>query len=289
MRATAACAALAVTVSLLLAGCGDSGDGAVGAGGGAALGGSSTVATRCSETPPEPLRVEVVRSLEREGDSYTQGLVVAGGRLFESGGRYGESSLRELDPETGEELRKVGVDPDLFAEGLGVAPDGSLVQLTWKEGTALVWDPDTFEVVDEHRYDGEGWGLTTLDDGTLVMSDGSDTLVERDPDNFSVLGEKRVRRVGGSADRLNELEFDGRSLWANRYTTDELLRIDPECAAVDGVADLSALREQAEALAEDDGTPIDVTNGVAHLPGTDHFLVTGKWWPVIFEVRFVPT
>ncbi len=287
-RATAARAAAVVAVALLVVGCGGSDDGAEGAGGGAAMGGSS-VATRCTEAPPEALRVEVVRSLERSGDSYTQGLVVADDRLFESGGRYGESTLRELDPDSGEELHRVDVDAELFAEGLGVAPDGSLVQLTWKEGTALVWDPDSFEVVDELRYDGEGWGLTALGDGNLVMSDGSDTLVERDPSDFSVRREMQIRRVGGQADRLNELDFDGESVWANRYQTDELLRIDPECWTVDGVVDLSALREQADALVEEPDEPFDVTNGVAHIPGTDRYLVTGKWWPVIFEVRFVPT
>src|SRR5690606_11369467 len=132
------------------------------------------------------------------------------------------------------------VDADLFAEGLGVAPDGSLIQLTWREGTALVWDPDTFRIERELRYDGEGWGLTTLGDGTLVMSDGSDTLVERDPEDFAVQREMQVRRVGGDADQLNELDFDGSSVWANRYQTDELLRIDPECWSVDGVVHLSA-------------------------------------------------
>ncbi len=288
MRSTILGVALTVA-ALVVAGCGGSGDGAVGAGGGAMLGDASTVATRCTEARPEDLRVEVVRTIERESDSYTQGLVVVDGRLFESGGRYGESTLRELDLDTGEELRRVDLDPDLFAEGLGVAPDGSLVQLTWKEGTALVWDPDTFEVVREMSYDGEGWGLTALGDGTLIMSDGSDSLVERDPDDFSAGLEMKVRRVGGDADRLNELDFDGESVWANRYQSDELLRIDPNCWTVDGVVDLSALRRQADAVDDDPDERFDVTNGVAHIPGTDRYLVTGKWWPVIYEVRFVPT
>lgn len=251
--------------------------------------GTATTVDGCAAAPPADLRVEVDRTIERAPDSYTQGLVVVDGRLFESGGRYGESTLRELDPATGEQLRRTDLDDELFAEGLAVGADGDLVQLTWKEGTALVWDPDTFEATGEFTYDGEGWGLTTLDDGTLVMSDGSDMIVERDPEDFAVEREVTVQRVGGDTDELNELEFDGESVWANRYGTDELLRIDPECWTVDGVADLSALRTQAEQLAEASGQPIDVTNGIAHLPGTDRYLVTGKWWPVMYEVRFVPT
>ena len=281
--------------ALAVAGCGGSDGGgsgdarADGGAAGTAAGEGPPSAASCPEAHPEELRVEVVRTVELESDSYTQGLVVDDGRLFESGGRYGESTLRELDPETGEELRRVDLDPELFAEGLAVAPDGSLVQLTWKEQTALVWDPDTFEIVRELPYDGDGWGLTTLEDGTLVMSDGSDTLVERDPEDFSVQREVPVRRVGGDTDRLNELEFDGESLWANRYQTDELLRIDPECGTVDAVVDLSALRAQADAVDDDPDERFDVTNGIAHVPGTNRYLVTGKWWPVIYEVRFVTT
>ena len=287
MRAVVA--GLCLCALLPLSACGGDSDGADASGETGAS--TSTVAASCDATTPEDLRVEVVRTMERGGDSYTQGLVVSDGRLFESGGRYGESTLRELDPESGEVLRRVDVDADLFAEGLSTGADGELVQLTWQEGTALVWDPDTLEVVREFSYDGEGWGLTTLDDGTLVMSDGSDTLVERDPEDFSSRREIVVQRADGDADELNELDFDGESVWANRYRTDELLRIDPECWTVDGVADLSALREQAQELADagsGNGT-IDVTNGVAHLPGTDRYLVTGKWWPVIYEVRFVPS
>lgn len=279
-------ASAVLVVGLALTGCTGSDSSSDGS---APDGSASATDAACAATAPEELRVEVVRSVERGSDSYTQGLVVVDGRLFESGGRYGESTLRELDPDTLEELRRADLDDDLFAEGLAGGGDGELVQLTWKEGVALVWNADTFEIDREVGYEGEGWGLTTLDDGTLVMSDGSDTLVERDPEDFSITERATVQRQGGSVDLINELDWDGESVWANQYRSDELLRIDPECWTVTGVADLAQLRDQAESLAEERGDQIDVTNGVAHLPGTDHFLVTGKWWPVIYEVRFVPT
>jgi glutaminyl-peptide cyclotransferase len=246
----------------------------------------TTAATEdCSPTPPAELSVEVVRTLPHDAGAYTQGLVVLDGRLFESTGREGASTLRELDPDTGDVLDQVPLAPDEFGEGLTVTDDGRLVQLTWTEGVAYEWDPDSLERLGEFRYEGEGWGLSTLEDGSLVMTDGSAALTLRDPDDFSVREARAVQRVGGDADRLNELEWDGESLWANRYQTDELLRIDPDCATVTGVADLSALREDATAAAVEAGTPIDVTNGIAHLPGTDRYLVTGKWWPTMYEVR----
>ena len=256
-------------------------------GGGSASSDASTPPGCGPLEAPDELAVEVVGTRLHAADAYTQGFVVVGDRLYESTGRVGESTLRELDPDSGDELRRIELPGDVFGEGLAATSDGRLVQLTWTSGVAFVWDLDSLEQVDELRYDGEGWGLTTLDDGTLLMSDGSDALTRRDPDDFSVLDRQRVRRAGGDADLLNELEWDGESLWANRYQTDELLRIDPTCSVVTGVADLSELRLDAEQAAEASGEPIDVVNGVAHLPGTDRYLLTGKWWPTTYEVRIV--
>ena len=247
----------------------------------------ATAAGECTPLEPDELRVDVVRTLPHDPTAFTQGLVVHDGRLFESTGREGSSMLRELDMASGDVLRSADLAPDEFGEGLAATGDGRLIQLTWLDGVAYAWDPDTFERLGEFAYEGEGWGLSTLEDGRLVMSDGSDVLAVRDPEDFSEVESVVIRRVGGGADRLNELEWDGEVLWANRFQTDELLRIDPECATVTGVADLSELRADATATADaaDEQLPIDVTNGIAHLPGTDRYLVTGKWWPTMYEIR----
>jgi len=242
----------------------------------------------CAASEPEALRPEILRTVAHDPTAYTQGLVFAGDRLLESAGRYDESRLRSIDPDTGAELDSVDLPDEVFAEGLAVGADGEVVQLTWKEGIAYRWDADGFEPLGEFSYDGEGWGLTTLDDGRFVMSDGSDELTVRDPQDFSVISGHRVVRADGPSDELNELEWDGASVWANRYQSDELLRIDPTCWTVTGVADLSAVRDAALEVADEGGTPIDVTNGVASVPGTNRFLVTGKWWPTMYEVTFVP-
>lgn len=239
----------------------------------------------CSPAEPAELQVEVVRTLGHDPGAYTQGLLVHDGRLFESTGRVGESTLRELDPADGRELERVDLPDTVFGEGLAVAGGDELVQLTWTDGVAYRWRLPELEPIGEHTYSGEGWGLTSLDDSTLLMSDGSDVLTERDASDFGVRERRRVQRVGGPADQLNELDFDGESVWANRYRSDELLRIDPRCSVVTGVADLAELRVDAAEAA--DGRTIDVTNGVTHLPGTDRFLVTGKWWPTMYEVRLI--
>ena len=249
--------------------------------------GTATSAS-CETAEPQALEPEIVRTVDHDATSYTQGLVMFDGLLFESAGRYDSSRLRSIDPSTGDELDSVALADEVFGEGLAVGENGELVQLTWKDGVAYRWNPGGFELVGEFSYEGEGWGLTTLEDGTLVMSDGSDVLTLRDPGDFSVIATHRIDRGVDPVDQLNELEFDGTSIWANRYETDEIVRIDPACWAVTGVADMSAVRAAATKVAEEDGTRIDVTNGIAQVPGTDRFLVTGKWWPTMYEVTFEP-
>ncbi|MFZ4519846.1 MAG: glutaminyl-peptide cyclotransferase, partial [Microthrixaceae bacterium] len=198
------------------------------------------------------------------------------------------SSVRATDPATGQVQRKAMSPGNVFGEGLAVRPDGSLVQITWKDGTAFVWDPASLTTTGRFRYGGEGWGLTTAGDGTLLMSDGSDRITERDPSDFTPRRRWTVRREGGAADELNELEWDGSHLWANRWQTDEIVRIDRRCQRVDAVVDASALVAEAGATGAAQGHQVDVLNGIAAVPGTDRFLVTGKLWPTTFEVRFVP-
>lgn len=265
--------------------CGSGSDTGTDAAGRSAPGAVAEVPAACGDVEPDELEVEVVRSLPQAQDAFTQGLEVVDGELFTSTGRVGQSSVRVADLADGDELRRVEV-PEVFGEGLTADADGRIWQLTWTEGIAFVRDPETLEEIARFDYDGEGWGIAALDDGRLVMSDGTNVLTVRDPGDFSVIEVWEIARSDGPADKLNELEWDGERLWANRWLTDELVRIDLDCRRVDAVADLSELRRIAQKRAG--GEEIDVTNGVAHLPGTGRYLVTGKLWPVIFEVEMQP-
>lgn len=247
----------------------------------------------CDPEPPEVLDVSVVAEYPHDPDAFTQGLVFASAELWESTGLRGESDLRRVDLETGEVLTEVPLAPELFGEGLAVGEDGELVQLTWTSGEAIRWDPSGAEPseVGGFEYDGEGWGLSTVDSGDFVMSDGSNNLALRSTEDFSVGSTFTVGRDGGEADRLNELEWDGEGLWANRYQTDEILRIDLECGVVDGVVDATALTERAAELSAAQGlsrefATRDVLNGIAERDG--RLFVTGKRWPVLFEVAVSP-
>lgn len=234
--------------------------------------------------PAERLRVEIVAARPHDTEAFTQGLEISDGELLEGTGRSGRSYLSARALDTGAERTRVPVPDGMFGEGITVAGD-TVWQLTWKDGVAIARDRVTLAPRDRVEYDGEGWGLCAAGD-RLVMSDGSSTLTFRDPAGFDVLGTAAVRADGREVDNLNELECaDDGAVYANVWKTDEIVRIDPHSGRVTARIDAGALRG---ALTDDQREGIDVLNGIAQVPGTDRFLVTGKYWPTMFEVRFVP-
>jgi glutamine cyclotransferase len=228
----------------------------------------------------DELRVEVIERRDREADVFTQGFEADDGVLFETGGLYGESTVRIVDAQTGIPTAEVGLAPELFAEGLTLVDD-ELIVLTWQEEVALVLDATTLAEVDRYAYEGEGWGL--CDDGErLVMSNGSDRLTFRDRTTFAPLGEVAVSLDGAPVSQLNELECVAGEVYANVWQTDTIVRIDPDTGTVTARIDASGLLDEAER------SQADVLNGIAHDPAAGTFLLTGKLWPAMFEVRFVP-
>nr|WP_218888476.1 glutaminyl-peptide cyclotransferase [Saccharopolyspora hordei] len=226
------------------------------------------------------LRPEVIRVLPHDRSSFTQGLEVSDGTLYEGTGLRGESLLRATDLATGQVRREVRLPGDLFGEGITVTGD-RIWQLTWQEGVALERDRETLAELRRVEYSGEGWGLCF--DGTrLVMSDGSDRLTFRDPATFAPTGSVEVRAEGSPVEELNELECVDGQVWANVWRSDQIVRIDPASGQVTAVVDASGL------LSPQQRAGTDVLNGIAAVPGTDEFLLTGKLWPAVFRVRFVP-
>ncbi|MCA9529432.1 MAG: glutaminyl-peptide cyclotransferase [Myxococcales bacterium] len=241
---------------------------------------TAAAASPSPATATPTLRPEVLARYPHDTEAFTQGLLWRNGHLFESTGLYGESSLREVDLRTGTVVRRHDLPADLFGEGLAAVRD-HLVQLTWKHGTALVWRTADFSVARQFAYEGEGWGLC-FDGEHLVMSDGSDRLVFRDPDSFAVARTVHVTRDGAPVRALNELECVDGAVYANVWQTDEIVRIDPRTGRVEATIDAGGLLDAASR------GHADVLNGIAFVPETGHFLITGKLWPWVFEVRWVP-
>lgn len=222
----------------------------------------------------------VVNSYPHDPEAFTQGLIFRDGVLFESTGLNGRSSLRKVRLETGEILRRVDVDDQYFAEGL-VDWKNTLVQLTWQTNVGFVYDLDTFEPRGRFSYAGEGWGITR-DDSRLIMSDGTSTLRFLDPETFAETGRLQVTERGLRVNAINELEMVRGELYANIWQTDEVVVISPATGHVTARIDFSGLRSRL-----DRSRQIDVFNGIAYDAPGDRLFVTGKLWPLLFEVRIL--
>lgn len=234
---------------------------------------AGATAARAPVVAPEPLAEH-----PHDPAAYTQGLVwLPGGEVYESTGQYGASTLRRVRLRTGEVLRSRALSRTYFGEGLAAAGE-RLVQLTWREQTAFVYDRRTFRKLRTFRYPGEGWGLATLG-GRLVMSNGSAILRFLDPATFREVRRVRVTDGGRPVTRLNELEIVRGEIWANVYRRDVIVVIDPETGRVRVRLDLSGLRGRLPSY----GQP-EVLNGIAWDRARDRVLVTGKYWPTLFEL-----
>jgi glutamine cyclotransferase len=240
--------------------------------------------------PVEELTIEVLNTYPHDTDAFTQGLLVGeDGLLYESTGRYGQSTLRAVEPESGEVLRRFDLPEEIFAEGLALVDD-QLYQITWREQIAVVYDletgadADTFEPLGTFGYTGEGWGLC-YDGESLYMSDGSGSITVRDPETFQPIAQYPVTLYGVFVDEINELECVDDEVYANIWNSDTIIRFDKQTGVVNAVIDGSNLLPPEVRTTYSGGA---VLNGIAYNPESDTFYVTGKLWESLFEVNFVP-
>ncbi|MEO8612144.1 MAG: glutaminyl-peptide cyclotransferase [Chloroflexota bacterium] len=256
---------------------------------------TATSSASQTPTPVEYLVPEVLNTYPHDTTAFTEGLIYHDGLLYESAGETGKSDLREVELKTGKVLRRTLLSPDSFAEGLALV-DNRLIQLTWREQTAFIYDPDSFKQVDTFTYDGEGWGLC-YDGDVLWRSDGTDTLTAHDSQTFATIRKLPITYQGYSLNEVatqngrpinlvNELECVDGLIYANVWFTDYILRIDPATGDITGIIDASQLLtkdERAAILAQDTDF---VLNGIAYNPDSQTFYLTGKSWPKLFEVKF---
>jgi glutaminyl-peptide cyclotransferase len=229
------------------------------------------------------LTVQVLEKRPHDPTAFTEGFELDHGVLYESSGLYGQSNLRSENPENGQPTRRHFLPEAVFGEGIAI--DGNqMVQLTWREHVAYVYNLADFSLIKTFSYDGEGWGMC-FDGQDYIMSNGSAALAVRDPKTFGVVRAISVDLDGTPIDQLNEVECVGDSIYANVWMTDEILQIDKATGHVTALIDATGLiTPQERHTAGPDG----VLNGIAYDPQTKNFLITGKLWPWMFVVRFVP-
>jgi len=224
---------------------------------------------------------EVVRHLPHDSTAFTQGFTFYNGFFYEGTGRQGQSSLRQVEPDSGRVVRNVDLAPDLFGEGVTVLGN-EVIQLTWTSHIGFVYNLSDLHLLRTFKYSGEGWGLTT-DGRDLFMSDGSAEIRVLDASTFAEKKRIKVSDGGKAVEQLNELEFVEGEIYANVWHSDRIARISPETGRVVGWIDLTGLlgpfyQREAEA----------VLNGIAYDSRGKRLFVTGKLWPKVFEIRTIP-
>lgn len=233
----------------------------------------------CSDAKVKVYGIEVVAEYPHDTDAYTQGLYFDEGKLYESTGLHGKSTFRKVDFESGEVIKRLDFDKKYFVEG-SVRFKDNIYILTWDSRIAFVYDAKTLEYKSSWKYPREGWGLTT-DGRQLIASDGSANLYFLD-ENFAQKDKKLVTIENRPVRWLNELEYIDGKVWANIYTTDEIVIINPKTGKVEGVVDCRGLLPKSLRKPS-----TDVLNGIAYNPDTRKIYLTGKNWPKLYEIKLV--
>jgi glutamine cyclotransferase len=247
--------------------------------------GGACLAWAVAVESPTPVKgYEVINVYPHDAKAFTQGLAFDDqGQLYEGTGLYGQSTLRKVDLKTGQPDPATFFthDPGYFGEGIAVVGD-SIVQLTWRNNVAFVFDRQSLKHLRNIPYRGEGWGLT-YDGTSLIMSDGTFRLKFVDPKTFRTLHILRVMDGKREVTHLNELEYVEGEIYANVWHSDRIARISPKTGKVLGWIDLEGLLKPQEIGHEE-----AVLNGIAYDAKNKKLYVTGKNWPKLFEIRITP-
>ncbi len=233
-----------------------------------------------SDIAPELLIYRVVKTYPHSTDNFTQGLQIVNGVLYEGTGEYGKSKLFRMAFPSLKVLTSVKMADQYFGEGITVLK-GKIYQITYKEQQGFVYNASTLERTGSFNYSNkEGWGLTN-DGHYLIMSDGTEVLTYIDPATLKPVKHVCVCDNQQKVTQINELEYINGSVYANIWTTNTIIKIDPKTGKVLGRLMLDDLL----ASVNNTGKPIDVMNGIAYNPIGHSILITGKYWPKMFELK----
>lgn len=242
----------------------------------------------------------IVNTYCHDRAAFTQGLQFEDGVLYEGTGEFCCSQLRRVELATGKVLKAVNIAEDfcmeplqncngamtcsqaasVFGEGITIF-GGRIIQLTWQDCIAFVYDKETMTFQSSFTYNHQGWGITH-DGARLIISDGTDTIRFYDPFAYVEVGSIQVRDNGAPVRQLNELEYIQGHIWANVWQTDRIVKIDPATGNVVAKINLAGILP-----AEDRQPTTDVLNGIAYDAANDRLFVTGKRWPKLFEIALV--
>ncbi len=229
---------------------------------------------------PKLMSYSIISTYPHDTSSYTQGLLVYNGDMYEGTGLEGKSKLMKVDLKTGKASQSINLDAKFFGEGVTILND-TVYQLTWQNKVVFVYTLKDFKKIKEYKIDTEGWGLTN-DGKNLIVSTGGSDLFYYEPSTFRLLKTQTVTESGSPAFNLNELEYIDGFVYANQYLFPYIFKIDPATGQVVAKADLTKMWDRIKAIDHD----AEVPNGIAFDQATKKIYITGKWWPELYEVQF---
>jgi len=236
---------------------------------------------------PAPIMFKVDAVYPHDPKAFTQGLEFHNGKLYEGTGEWGTSNLRIVDIKTGA-VEKDYLIPDsaIFGEGITLFKN-KIYQLTWQNNKVFVYNVDDIShPAATYKWSRQGWGATN-DGKNIIISDGTSHLYFVQPD-----AEKKEMEINkvitvadnkGEVDSLNELELINGFVYANRWLTNDIVKIDTSNGYVVGYMNLTGLLQQYDPAAKPNSDA--VLNGIAYDSTTKKLYVTGKYWPKLFEMQ----
>jgi glutamine cyclotransferase len=242
----------------------------------------STTFNVVSDITPKKYTYTTLKDYPHNRKFYTQGLEFFNGFIYEGTGENGSSGLFKVNLNTGNTISEHLLDDKYFGEGITILND-KIYQLTYRAQKGFVYNLSDFAVIDSFTYKSkEGWGLTN-DGNYLIMGNGTHELTWLDPSDFSEVRKVQVANNKGIINYLNELEYINGTIYANVYTTNLIVQIEPETGKVISEINLEGILK----MYTNPSDTIDYLNGIAYDAEGERFFVTGKWWPRLFEIELV--
>jgi len=235
---------------------------------------------------PKSISYSIVNTYPHDTSSFTEGLLIYKGELYESAGDpdyVGKSKLMKVDLKTGRSLQSINLDKKYFGEGIAILND-TIYQWTYREKVGFIYSLKEFRKLGEFKFNtksGEGWGLTT-DGKQIIGTDGTSQLYYYEPSTFRLLKTQDITEGGNLSYNLNEPEYINGYIYANQWQAPYVLKINPVNGAIVAKADLTSMWERIKAI----DPKADVPNGIAYDSSTKKIYITGKWWPELYEIQF---
>ncbi len=238
--------------------------------------------TILSSIRPKLYTYKILETFPHDITAYTQGLEFANDTLYESTGQYNESSLRKTDYKTGKVLKKVDLSGAYFGEGLTIL-NNKIYQLTWREKTGFIYNLNTMEQTGTFVYgeSKEGWGLCN-DGKNIYKSDGTHRIWTLNVNNLAEKDYIEIYTNTSKINSVNELEWVDGKIYANVYQQGSIAIIDPSNGAVEGVIDLTDLKNNVT-----QHPTLDVLNGIAYNGEPNILYITGKNWDKLFKIEIM--